>query len=222
MPCNICGHDTFEDHRDKPNERCTNCGAKARHRIAMVVYENHLRPLVTDGARVLHLAPEKALHDGLAKMCGDGYITADASPERYPHAKCIKLFFPNDFERFEDGHFTAVLHNHVLEHIPGHYGDHLLEFARLLAPGGKMIFSVPGPYMDRQSEEGGEHLATDAERLEKFLQEDHFKVLGADFVDFIDAMPGGKRIPDGVTDEIRAELSVRPKKAPFFIWQKDS
>lgn len=85
-----------------------------------------------------------------------------------------------------------------------------------------MIFSVPGPYLDRPSVEGGEHLASDAERLENFLQEDHYKMLGADFVEFLRNMEGGELHFDGITPEIREQLSVRPGKAPFFVWQKQS
>ncbi|MFK5977644.1 MAG: methyltransferase domain-containing protein [Rhizobiaceae bacterium] len=221
MACNICGGTDFEGYRGRKGERCTSCGSKARHRIALMVYETHLLPLVRGGAkRVLHLAPEQFLYRELSEMVGAGYITSDASPERYPHAECLKLYFPQDFDLFPDGYFTAILHNHVLEHIPGHYGDHLIAFTRMLAPGGKMIFSVPGPYLDRQSVEGGEHLASDAERLEKFLQEDHYKMLGADFVDFLRGMEGGALISDGITPEIREQLNVRPGKAPFFVWQK--
>ena len=223
MACNICGGTDFDDYRGRKGERCTNCGSKARHRIALRVYDTHLLPLVRGvKKRVLHLAPEQFLHGKLSDMIGAGYITSDASPERYPHAECLKLYFPQDFSLFPDGYFAAILHNHVLEHIPGHYGDHLVAFTRMLAPGGKMIFSVPGPYLDRQSVEGGEHLASDAERLENFLQEDHYKMLGADFVEFLRNMEGGELLFDGITPEIREQLSVRPGKAPFFVWQKQS
>lgn len=84
-----------------------------------------------------------------------------------------------------------------------------------------MIFSVPGPYMDRKTEEGGEDLPSDAERLARFRQEDHFKLFGSDFVDHLRAMAGGQLVPDGMTDERRAQIAVRPGKAPFFIWRKD-
>jgi len=83
-----------------------------------------------------------------------------------------------------------------------------------------MIFSVPGPYLDKVTVEGGELLASDEERLEKFLQEDHYKLLGADFVEFLRNMEGGELLPDGITPEVREVLSVRPGKAPFFIWWK--
>ncbi len=222
--CNICDGDEFCDFRGRPGEQCVQCGALARHRVALAVYENHLFPMIAEKprGRILHLAPEPALFPLLQRRLGAGYICADASPQRYPHARCLKLFFPKNFDIFPDGYFNAILHNHVLEHIPGHFGDHLTGFARLLKPGGRMIFSIPGPYMGRQTIEGGEHLDSDGERLEKFLQEDHYKLFGADFVDFIEAIPGGRRVDEGVSDEMRTQLNVRPKKAPFFIWQKDS
>jgi len=221
LTCNICGSDNFSIWRGRPDELCNDCGALARHRIAFAVYQLHLFTLEEEKPlKVLHLAPEPCLHPALDEVIGPGYICADASPERYPHADCLKLFFPKDFAIFPDGYFDAILHNHVLEHIPGHYGDHLMAFSRLLKPGGRMIFSIPGPYKKRLTEEGGENLKSDAERLEKFLQEDHFKMFGADFIEYLRHMPGGFLVPDGITNEIRKKLNVRPNKAPFFIWEK--
>ena len=222
MTCNICGGDNFVAWRGRPDEQCGECGALARHRIAFAVYQRHLFTLdeQPQNLRVLHLAPEPCLHPALDEVIGTGYLCADASPERYPHAQCLRLFFPGNFNIFPPDYFDAILHNHVLEHIPGHYGDHLMEFTRLLKPGGRMIFSVPGPYLDRLTVEGGENLASDEERLEKFMQEDHFKLLGSDFIEFLENIPGGEVISDGITNDLRASLNVRPNKAPFFIWQK--
>lgn len=170
--------------------------------------------------RVLHMAPEAALHGPLKSQLGERYITSDPRPEKYPHANCIPLYFPQDFAQFADSHFDAILHNHVLEHIPGHYGDHLVEFTRLLSSGGRMIFSFPGPYKGVPTREGGEHFTTDEERLEQFKQIDHFKMIGDDFYDVLRDLPNGNPIEDGITNEVRAGLSVRPNKAPFFVWQR--
>lgn len=219
--CNICQSTTFETFRGRPNEKCSSCGTLARHRTGWLVYNQHLLGTELAQSRILHLAPEPWLYPLLQERLSAGYITADAFPEVYPHAPCLKLFFPQDFDLFPDGYFNAILHNHVLEHIPGHYGDHLKAFARLLAPGGKMIFSIPGPYKGMQTREGGEHLKTDAERLEQFLQEDHYKLFGDDFAGTLASLEGGDVIPDGVSDEDRAAISVRSGKAKFFIWQRD-
>ena len=44
---------------------------------------------------------------------------------------------------FADGHFATVVSNSVLEHIPG-VDAVLAEIARVLRPGGRFIFCVPG------------------------------------------------------------------------------
>ncbi len=220
MQCNICGDRQFEDWRGKKAELCRGCGAKARHRVALDVYERRLFPIVPPGGRVLHLAPEECLHGILAARFGQGYVTADAAPERYPHAKAMRLVLPQGLAQFGDDTFAAILHNHVLEHIPGHWADHISALLRVLSPGGRMIFSVPGPYLDRDTVEGGEHLANDRQRLERFLQEDHLKLFGRDFVERIGNWPVTRSIADGVTDKRRAEIGVRAGKAPFFILEK--
>lgn len=219
--CNICGSTRFETYRGRQGERCAGCGAKARHRAGLDVYRRHLFPrLAGKPARVLHFAPEAFLHPILSERLGAGYVTADMAPERYPHAQPLKLMLPDGLSIFPDGYFDAILHNHVLEHIPGHWADHLAALMRVVKPGGLMIFCVPGPYMDRNTVEGGEHLASDAERLERFLQEDHFKLFGLDFVEGLSALPFAERVPDGLTDERRAEIGVRAGKSPFFILRK--
>jgi SAM-dependent methyltransferase len=218
--CNICGSQHFEAYRGRPAERCGNCGSKARHRIALDVYERLVFPLAMGRVRILHFAPEEALYRHLEPVFGAAYTTADLQPERYPHAQALRIALPDGISIFPDGYFDAVLHNHVLEHIPGHYRDHIAALMRIVRPGGVMIFSVPGPYADRDTEEGGEHLASDAERLTRFRQEDHFKLFGADFLRHIQGLAGIALEPDGITDTRREQLAVRPGKAPFFILRK--
>jgi SAM-dependent methyltransferase len=220
MQCNICGSRQFEDWRGKTAELCRGCGAKARHRVALDVYERLLFPFVPAGGKVLHLAPEQCLFGRLKQQFGQGYLPADASPERYPHTKPMQLVLPQGLAQFGDGAFAAILHNHVLEHVPGHWADHVAALLRVLAKGGRMIFSVPGPYLDRDTIEGGELLKSDKERLERFLQEDHFRLFGRDFVARLKNWPGVKWIEDGTTDARRREIGVRPGKAPFYILEK--
>ena len=220
--CNICGNNEFLEFRGRPLEECSKCKSRARHRTAWHVYERHLFDNEFAQQRVLHLAPEAAIHNDLKSRLGAAYLTADPFPEKYPHAQCLKIFFPQDYEIFPNGYFTTILHNHVLEHIPGSFENHLLSFKRLLRVGGKMIFSIPGPYEDRKTIEGGEKLATDQERLEQFLQEDHFKLFGNDFVEKLASIEGCSLLKDEITDEIRQSICVRPGKAKIYIWQRDS
>lgn len=218
--CNICGGSAFESYRGRPGERCRNCRSNARHRIALDVYERLLFPHSGNQVRVLHFAPEAFLHPLLLQRFGAGYVTADIAPHHYPHAQALKIALPDGLEIFPDGYFDAVLHSHVLEHVPGHWRDHIVKLLRVVKPGGLMILSVPGPYMDRDTVEGGEHLASDAERLEKFLQVDHLKLFGRDFIQHLRTIEGASLLPDGVSDETRASLSARPGKSPFFVLRK--
>ena len=108
----------------------------------------------------------------------------------------------------------------MLEHIPGSYKVHLDGFIRILKPNGLMIFSVPGPYKNRLSEEGGEHLKSDEERTSKYYRYDHLKIFGSDFVSYLKELKTVEYIEDGITNDIRKSLHVRPNKAPFFILRK--
>lgn len=138
--------------------------------------------------RILHLAPEQATFNYM-RQCHATYLTADAQPERYPGASCLKLKLPGDFRIFPDGYFDLIIHNHVLEHIPGDYRIHMLEFFRILAPGGHMVFTVPFTSKS-PTVQGGEYLQSDAERLEKFGQKDHLKMFGYDFPAFFSCLKG--------------------------------
>jgi phosphoglycolate phosphatase len=218
--CNICGNARFATYRGRPAERCEKCGSKARHRVAMLVYRSLVFPLAAHGGKVLHFAPEVFLYPLFSQAFGAGYVTADHAPERYPHANAVQVTLPQGLSRFADGAFDAVIHNHVLEHVPGHWRDHVAALMRVVKPGGVMVFTVPGPYQGHDTIEGGEHLPSDAERLEKFLQEDHFKLFGRDFAEGLYHVAGAQLLPDAVTDAMRAEVQVRAGKSPVFILRK--
>ena len=215
--CNICGGTRFEDYRGRPAERCAACGGKARHRVVWAAY----RALIPHGARVLHLAPEACLHDRLRDHVGEGYRTADYAPERYPHASAMRLRLPDDLPAVADGSLDYLIHNHVLEHVPGAFRDWMPDLLAKLAAGGAMIFTVPGPYAIPETLEGGEKLATDAERLQRFLQEDHVRLFGQDLMPFLRAQPGGYLEPDPVSEAERTAIGVRPGKSPVLVWRRD-
>lgn len=168
---------------------------------------------------VLHLAPESALSARIREVFGPGYLAADANPGAYS-TPCKKVKFPDDFGLFPDRHFDFILHNHVLEHIPGSFRDHVNEFCRMLKPGGCMIFSVPGPTTNRITIEGGEHLSSDAERLAKFGQHDHFKLFGQDLAQHMASIPGGDFSFDGLSNSQRAQLSIPPLSTKFLLWRR--
>jgi SAM-dependent methyltransferase len=222
--CNLCTAANFVPHMGRPGERCASCGSLRRHRIAFALYERFGmfsgRESPPYGMRVLHLAPEGLLHDHIRRHVGAGYMPADARPEVYTVAQCLRLFLPDDFKIFPSGYFDFAIHNHVLEHVPGTFRDHIPEFCRILKPGGYHVFSVPGPKMGMDTIEGGEHLGSDEERLRLFGQIDHFKQFGRDLPAFLAELPGGEFFWDPIADDERAALNIEPNSNRFLVWRK--
>lgn len=181
--CNICGEKHLLDFRSRKNVLCNKCKSLERHRLVKYTLEllGWLDPNDKRDKRVFHLAPEACTSSYMSKIFGVGYITSDYNPKKYPHAQCLKLKMPENFEIFPDDYFDLILHNHVLEHIPGDYHAHMEQFHRILKPGGQMIFTIP-LCSSRKTCQGGELMNSDDERLAAFGQKDHYKIFGQDFL----------------------------------------
>lgn len=191
--CNICNCNQFHDYNGRTKVVCTNCGSFERHRLLKHTLQvNGLLGSSGDFymRRALHLAPEKMTHSYMSSIYGGGYYCSDPFPEKYPYASCLKLMLPDDFRLFTDSYFDLIIHNHVLEHIPGSYKSHLAEFSRILKPGGYMVFTLPGVRHDVDTIEGGENLESDELRLRIHGQEDHYKSFGKDLFDFLYTLGG--------------------------------
>lgn len=189
--CNICGSKEFNPFGAKlrDNAICVDCNSLERHRaLYYILHSNGLLENRLGLSRCLQLAPEKVTHDYLLRAYGTGYISADMFPQNYKHAQCIKLQLPEGFGIFPSGYFDLIVHNHVLEHIPGSFKSHIDEFYRLLATGGVMAFTIPDCHIIKgvkDTVEGGENLATDEDRLREHGQEDHCKTFGVDLIEYI-------------------------------------
>ena len=192
--CNICGSTNFSSfgRPDRALAKCCSCQSLERHRALQLTLNRLglLNPNLKGQRRCLHLAPEVCTYRYLLEVYGAGYLVSDPCPDSYPEANCIKLSFPHDFIRFPSGFFDLIIHNHVMEHLPGSYHDHVNHFYRLLAPNGYMVFTFPDLFYQfgLPSVEGGEVFSSDAERLMLFGQEDHVKWLGVDFVSYLRSM----------------------------------
>lgn len=192
--CNICGSTNFSSfgRPDRALAKCCSCQSLERHRALQLTLNRLglLNPNLKGQRRCLHLAPEVCTYRYLLEVYGAGYLVSDPCPDSYPEANCIKLSFPHDFIRFPSGFFDLIIHNHVMEHLPGSYHDHVNHFYRLLAPNGYMVFTFPDLFYQfgLPSVEGGEVFSSDAERLMLFGQEDHLKWLGVDFVSYLHSM----------------------------------
>lgn len=100
---------------------------------------------------------------GLDLGCGDGLLTrvlleqagpreilgVEPDPAEAAQAKSLGIYSavlaaPGDRVTEPDGSFDWILSNSVLEHIPD-LDPVLAEVGRLLRPGGRLVFTVPGP-----------------------------------------------------------------------------
>jgi len=155
---------------------------------------------------VLHFAPEHHLHRYLQEELGEGYVTADPSPERYAYTKALHLELPGGLEIFPQHYFDFTIHNHVWEHIPGSWKDHIEPFVRVLQVGGKMLFTFPYSPVSApdMTEEGGELLPSDEDRLARFGQKDHVRRFGKDFVQHMSEVDGISFRQDGISDREKA------------------
>ena len=218
--CNICCCSEFFDFNKRHNVLCSACKSLERHRVVRWGLEQlgYLDIPATYGKkRALHLAPEEMTHRYLIKSFAAGYICADLKPENYPHAKCMKLQLPEGFDFFPECYFDLILHNHVLEHIPGDYRDHLNSFLNLLKPGGHLVFTIPGISNKALTIQGGEHLSNDFERIRLHGQADHFKTFGYDLMDWFKKMPG-EFAPMEIAAETRSRINA-PSES-LFVYTK--
>jgi len=123
---------------------CPVCDSRSRHRGLAV-----LLPRILGGAtvrqRVLHFAPEVVLRKVLLNLPGVEYRTTDLFMKDvdYPAENIERLSFPNCS-------FDVVLCNHVLEHVANDEAA-IGELARILAPSGLAVITIPGRWRRRQT-----------------------------------------------------------------------
>lgn len=131
LECPVCGYvGRFSPVRHKPNVWCPSCDSRPRHRLLKLWLDRHPLPL---SARVLHFAAEPWLRAAVGPVAD--YVTADIH-DRYDLTLDIAAI------DLPDGRFDVIIANHVLEHVPDDRAA-LAEIARVLAPGGLAVLTVP-------------------------------------------------------------------------------
>lgn len=153
---------------------CPHCNAAPRERFMNLCLDRNLLTL-PEGEKVLHMAPkETSLIRLFSRRCE--VVFGDLSPERYSHAKVIKVDLMDMAALDPFGVFYA---SHVMEHVP----DDRQVFSNVyerLAPGGEAWIMVPlhdAPTID------GTPDMTAKERERQFGQWDHVRQYGSDIVD---------------------------------------
>jgi SAM-dependent methyltransferase len=119
---------------------------------------------------VLHFAPEPVLRPCFDQP-GIHYETADLFLEDVTHRNIDLQALP-----FASATYDLVVCNHVLEHLPDDESA-LREIARVLAPGGLAVLTVPGNFARRETR----HFTGE-------LENGHYRDYGLDLVDRLGAI----------------------------------
>lgn len=151
-------------HRDNV---CPRCMSNARERLAYL-YLKDRTSVFNQPARLLHVAPEPQLARVLKRSSNIKYVSADLF-----EAGVMSRF---DIQKtpFADQTFDVVLCNHVMEHVSDD-SVAMAEVHRILKPGGWAMLQVPiALRLDHTIEDPT--ATTDAQRIERFGQEDHVRL----------------------------------------------
>ncbi len=163
---------------DVDNFECPACGCHDRERHLLLYLRASGLFDEMAGARILHLAPERHLGRLIRNRRPGNYVQGDLYPARAEIRRIdlMDIACP-------DAGFDWVIANHVLEHVADD-AQSLREIRRVLRPGGKAILQTP--YASRlQHKIEDASITSEAARLAAYGQEDHCRLYGADFAEFV-------------------------------------
>lgn len=153
---------------------CPVCRSTDRERLVSLYLEHVLR-IRSQSWRLLHVAPEAGLSRRLARLSHLDYLTADISGRNVMVKMDITAI------AYAEGHFDAIVCNHVLEHIIDDR-QAMRELYRVLKPGGWAVLQVPLSKRLSQTFEDPS-ITTEADRERVFGQKDHVRIYAADYQD---------------------------------------
>lgn len=151
------------------NALCPVCNSSDRERL-VYLWLKQKTDLMERPQRILHIAPEPSLSALLLRMKNPDYVTGDLmNPRAMVRIDVTKI-------PYDDGHFDAVICNHVLEHVPDD-SKAMGELFRVLKPGGRAVLQVPLSASAAETYED-DSITGPAEREAAFGQFDHVRIYG--------------------------------------------
>jgi SAM-dependent methyltransferase len=163
---------------DIENFECPACGCHDRERHLFLYLQASGLLKGVSGARVLHFAPEQHLQRLISRAAPSEYVLGDLYPMR-AEVQRIDLM---DIDA-PDESFDLVIANHVLEHVNDDARS-LREIFRVLRPNGRAILQTPYASL-LPSKLEDLNIQSEKARLQAYGQEDHCRLYGADFPEFV-------------------------------------
>ena len=183
VQCNVCfwkGRRLSSDPWH-PFTICPRCKSQVRHRLLFAAIGSLSGFGVKDliqGKRILHFAPESIISKFLVDKAAQ-HVSADLFRDDVE----IQLDMCN-MNGVADNSFDLVIACDVLEHVPDDSAA-LREIHRILTRGGMTILTVP--QKDDLATKYEDHSVTTPEgRKQAFGQEDHLRIYGSDFGEFLE------------------------------------
>lgn len=173
--CNVCGGASFVERGNRGNAICQTCRSDVRTRLMWLFLnlDGFLRP----GLRVLHFAPEMGLAERLSEILGDGYDPVDLEPDRFDYVPNIRrIDLVKDSPNLPFHKYDAIIHSHVMEHVPCNVTAVLYHLHRAIKVNGIHLCCIPigrgRGYSEDLSPIGPE------EAIVRFGQDDHVRCFG--------------------------------------------
>ncbi|WP_331251141.1 HAD-IA family hydrolase [Rhizorhabdus dicambivorans] len=215
LSCPICGSNKFVPRLQRGYVHCEACGSNERARLLWMMLGKH--GLLMPGKRVLHFAPERSTAERFHALWGDGYEAVDIDPALYEFAPNIrKIDLVRDAARLPSDHYDAIIHSHVMEHIPCNITAILYHLHRALKPDGKQVCCIPVIRGGCWSEDLGP--LTHQEAVARFGQEDHVRTFGADDIQLTLGMIFALPDPYDLTTEFDVATLIR-NNIPRINWR---
>lgn len=151
------------------NALCPVCDSSDRERL-VYLWLKQKTDLLDRLQCILHLAPEPSLSSAFLRMKNPDYLTGDLmNPAAMVRIDVTQI-------PYDDGHFDAIICNHVLEHVPDD-SKAMRELCRVLKPGGRAVLQVPISATTAETTED-DSITDSAGREAAYGQFDHVRIYG--------------------------------------------
>lgn len=177
---------------------CPFCGSKDKERWLWYVLENYT--LITkEKCTVLHFAPEYAIRKKITENKQCKYLSGDIVEGRADEVIDMRSI------NYPDSTFDYIIASMVLEHI-AEEEKALAELVRVAKKGGTLILTLPVSE-DISNTWEDINITSEVYRLSQFGQEDHVRVYGKDYIQWL-----RKRGLDGCDIKVFTPRDLFPSK----------